>query len=107
MFSFFQQSVPEKNYTPDSVYSVCGEDTNLCNICSNVVWSPVVNDYVHDTQSGKVFCPFGKGESMNQSIYNDQQFINKLDPKRQTTWGRVPQLNPRSLSKIGLEWRTT
>ena len=58
MFSFFQQSTHEKTYIPDSVYSVCAEETKECTVCSNVVWSPVVNDYVHDTQSGKVFCPF-------------------------------------------------
>lgn len=109
MFSFFQQGVKERNYIPDSVYTMCGEDTNLapCEICSNVVWSPVVNGFVHDSQNGKVFCPFGKGNTMNTSIYSDQEFINSMNNRPLTTWGRVPQLDPRTLTKIGLEWRTS
>ena len=107
MFSFFQQATPKRDYLPDSIYSICGEDTQDCNACSNVVWSPVVNGYVHDTQSGKVFCPFGKGDLLNKPIFNDQIYINKLNDKPPTTWGRAPQLSPRSLIKIGLEWRTT
>lgn len=109
MFSFFQQDVKQRDYIPDSVYTICGEDTNVgsCNICSNVVWSPVVNGLVHDSQNGKVFCPFGKGDSMNTSIYNDQDYLNNLNKKLPTTWGRVPQLDPRALTKIGLEWRSS
>ena len=105
MFSFFQQSTPQKNYIPDSIYSVC--EDNVCNVCSNVVWSPVVNDYVHDTQSGKVFCPFGKSNTLNTPTYSDQIYLNKLNQQTPTTWGRVPQLSPRPLVKVGLEFRTT
>ena len=105
-FSFFNQSVQPRNYLPDSIYTLCGEDTN-CSVCSNVVWSPVVNALVHDSQNGKVFCPFGKGESMNTPIYGDQAFLTKLNGFKNTTWGRVPQLNPRPLAKIGLEFRTS
>ena len=108
MFSFFQKSTPEKDYLPDSTYNVCGEYPVVCDdICSNVISSPVVNGYVHDTLRGKVFCPFGKGNSMNTSIYSDQEYITRLNKKPVTTWGRVPQLDPRPLSKIGLEWRTS
>ena len=97
---------------PDSVYTICGEQTQDCTICSNNVYSPVVNGYVHDPLNGKVFCPFGKGESMNQSIMADQSFMNSFNinnfvnfPK--TTWGRAPQMDPRPLSKIGLTWITS
>ena len=100
-------------YIPDSVYTICGEETQQCDsICSNNVWSPVVNDYVHDPYNGKVFCPFGKGESMNQSIISDQSYVNSFNLNNinnyaKTTWGRAPQMDPRALSKIGLTWRTS
>ena len=106
MFSLFQKYTPQRSYLPDSIYSLCGEDTQNCEVCSNVIWSPVVNGYVHDTQLGKVFCPFGKGDTLNISTYNDQAFINKINDRPQTTWGNVPQLNPRPLARIGLEFRT-
>ena len=104
MFSFFQQSTKPREYIPDSIYTICGDD---CKNCQNVVWSPVVNSYVHDSQRGKVFCPFGKGDTMNTSIYNDQIYMNNLNHLVPTTWGRVPQLDPRPLTKIGLEFRTS
>ena len=44
---------------------------------------------------------------MNKSIYNDQAFLSNLNNLPATTWGRVPQLEPRPLAKIGLEWRTS
>ena len=108
-YSSINQSVKPRNYLPDSIYTLCGEDTQDCSICSNVLWSPVVNGYVHDSQNGKVFCPFGKGDSMNTPIYGDQSFLVQSNPQafKSTTWGRVPQLTPRPLSKIGLEWRTS
>ncbi len=98
-----------KSYIPDSVYAVCGEETQDCNVCSNNVFSPVVNGYVHDTQRGKVFCPFGQGDSMNKPIFGDQSFLNasRSPEYSTTTWGRVPQLDPRPLNKIGLTWRTS
>ena len=101
-----------KNYIPDSVYMVCGSETQDCNICSNEVFSPVVNGKVHDPYNGKVFCPFGTGESLNQNISFDQFAVNTQNFKNNgmyssTTWGRAPQLDPRPLSKIGLEWRTS
>ena len=102
MFSLFQKNVPPKDYLPDSIFTLCEE--NNCTICSNEIYSPVVGGMVHDSQNGKVFCPFGSGESMNQSIYGDQLSLKGLP---QTTWGRAPQLDPRPLTKIGLHWRTT
>ena len=104
-YSFFNQSVQPRNYLPDSIYTLCGEDTQDCSVCSNVVQTPI--GLVHDTQNGKVFCPFGKGDSMNTPIYGDQAFLTKLNGFKNTTWGRVPQLNPRPLAKIGLEFRTS
>ena len=108
MFSFFQQSQLKRDYLPDSIYNVCGEDTQDCTICQNVVWSPVVKSLVHDTQRGKVFCPFGKGESLNQSIYAPQLLLDRTQGTNylNTKWGHAPQLYPRPLTKIGLEWRT-
>jgi len=102
----------EFNYIPDSVYTICGEFTQDCGVCSNNVYSPVVNSYVHDSQRGKVFCPFGKNNTMNKRIYGDQGYLNlsnlMTNPNySQTTFGRAPQLDPRPLSKIGLEWRTS
>jgi hypothetical protein len=101
------------NYIPDSVYMVCGSETQDCNnVCSNTVFSPVVNGYVHDPYNGKVFCPFGKKNSMNQTIFGDQGFLNYSNiitnnNYTRTTFGQAPQLDPRSLAKIGLEWRTS
>ena len=108
-YSFFKQNVEPKSYIPDSVYTMCGEYTQDCTICSNTLWSPVVNGIVHDTLSGKVFCPFGKGTSMNTPIFGDQAYLTQLNPEKfkNTTWGRAPQLDPRPLAEIGLEWRTT
>ena len=100
-----------KNYIPDFVYSSVCVEGGCDDVCSNNVYSPVVNGYVHDPYNGKVFCPFGKGQSMNQSIMSDQLFMdsyNKTIPNyNSTTWGRVPQLSPRPLAKIGLSWKTS
>jgi hypothetical protein len=100
------------DYIPDSVYTICGEFTQDCSVCDNRVYSPVLNNYVHDSQRGKVFCPFGKNNSMNKPIFGDQGFLNLSNiinnPNyTNTTFGQAPQLNPRPLSKIGLEWRTS
>ena len=91
---------------PDSIYMICGENPQDCNICKNEVFSPVVNGYVHDPLNGKVFCPFGMGNGLNQNIISDQIFINSENLIK-TKWGRAPQLDPRSLTKIGLSWRTS
>ena len=106
MFSSFDHSTKPKNYLPDSIYMTCGKDKN-CDVCLNVVWSPVVNGLVHDTLAGKVFCPFGKKETLNERTYSDQAYINNLNKYVPTTWGRVPQLDPRPLARIGLEFRTS
>lgn len=103
-----------KDYIPDFVYSsMCSEETQECgDICSNNVYSPVVDGYVHDPYNGKVFCPFGKGNSMNKSIIYDQAYLNSFNMNNinnynSSTWGHAPQLYPRQLAKIGLSWRTS
>ena len=112
-FSTINSSNPTKSYIPDFVYNLCADDTQQCDdICSNNVFSPVVDGYVHDPRNGKVFCPFGKGETMNQSIVYDQSYINSFNSNNITnfatsTWGHAPQMDPRSLSKVGLSWRTS
>jgi len=105
MYSAFYVPTISNDFLPDSLYMVCeGQNgNNTCADCSNVVWSPVVNGYVHDSQTGKVFCPFGKGNSMNQDIMNDQDSIHY----QRTKWGMAPQMDPRSLARIGLSWRTS
>jgi hypothetical protein len=100
------------DYIPDSVYTMCGDSPEDCTVCSNNIYSPVVNGNVHDSQTGKVFCPFGKGNTMNTSIYQDQQFLNLVNVDKynnyfKTTWGHAPQIDPRPLTKIGLSWRTS
>jgi hypothetical protein len=102
----------QKTYIPDSVYTMCGEETQECGNCSNKVYSSVVGGMVHDPLRGKVFCPFGVGESMNLPIFGDQGIVNAENVLNnqswgKTTWGHVPQLAPRSLAKIGLSWRTS
>jgi hypothetical protein len=104
--------IEQKKYLPDSIYMVCGEQTNKCGVCDNSIYSPVVNGMVHDSQRGKVFCPFGMDNSMNQPIYGDQSIANsnyiRQNPNwGKTTWGHVPQMDPRPLSQIGLHWRTS
>ena len=103
-----------KSYIPDFVYSsMCSEETQECDdICSNKVYSPVVGGYVHDPYNGKVFCPFGKGNSLNQSIIYDQSYLNSfnlnsINNYATSTWGHAPQLDPRPLSRIGLHFRTS
>jgi hypothetical protein len=49
---------------------------------------------------------------MNQTIFGDQGFLNYSNiltnnNYTRTTFGQAPQLDPRSLAKIGLEWRTS
>ena len=102
----------QKDYLPDSIYLLCGEETQSCDICQNELYSNVVNGPVHDTLRGKVFCPFGIGNSMNQPIFGDQGIINNQNLLNQpgwgsTTWGHAPQMDPRPLTKIGLSWRTS
>ena len=81
-----------KNYTPDSVnYTKC----------PNLVYSMGFNELIHDSQRGIVNCPFGLNGSMNGNIFQDQKTINYSNTK----WGRAPQMDPRPLAKIGLEYR--
>lgn len=86
------------HYIPDSIHARCD---NKCNICSsNIEYSKRLKLEIQQTKRGKVFCPFGKKENIDLDIY-----FNQIHKNTDTTWGRVPQLDPRSLSRIGLEWR--
>jgi hypothetical protein len=101
-----------RSYLPDAIYNYCAEDTQACTKCANEIYSPVLGAYVHDTQAGKTFCPFGTGNSMNQPINGDQYVLNTINFVKNpaypsTTWGHAPQLDPRSLARIGLSWRTS
>lgn len=102
-----------KSYLPDALYGgMCSEYTQDCKVCSNSIYSPVVQSVVHDTLAGKVFCPFGTGNSMNQPIYGDQlvvntHLVNNNPMYSMSTWGHVPQLAPRSLTRVGQTWRTS
>ena len=100
------------NYIPDSIYTICGNDPSNCANCSNVVSTRVFNNYIvaHDPLRGKVLCPFGTKNSMNQSNFSDQLYnynteIQSNEYYTQTPFGRAPQMNPRPLSKIGIHWR--
>ena len=88
------------NYLPDSIYL-------LYETGSNVVQTSL--GPVQDSDRGKVFSPFGIGNTFKQSIFSDT--LNELKQQtpqwKQSTWGHVPQFDPRSLNKIGLEWRTS
>jgi hypothetical protein len=100
----------KRDYLPDSIYTICGEYD--CGVCGNEVYSNIVSGMVHDSQRGKVFCPFGMGGSMNQHIYADQSNLNATNINAnpgwgKSTWGHVPQMDPRPLAKIGLTWRTS
>jgi hypothetical protein len=100
-----------KDYIPDYIYRLCRGAPYHCNVCSNVVYSNVLDNYVHDTERAKVFCPFGKGESLNLNTFGDQTNLYSIDTLQnpnyfKTKWGHAPQLTPRPLAKIGLEWRT-
>ena len=98
----------KKDYTPDFIYNDCRAMPSGCTVCNNMVYSNFLDGYVHDTERGKVFCPFGKGESLNQSIYAPQLLLDRTQGTNylNTKWGHAPQLYPRPLTKIGLEWRT-
>jgi len=102
----------ERNYTPDSIYNNFINDQGMC---KNEVYAPILDTNVKGPTRTLTFCPFGKGESLNKSILDDQQYLYKTYPDNysaynsnkntRSLWGRVPQLNPRPLVKVGLEWR--
>jgi hypothetical protein len=98
----------QKDYTPDFIYNDCRGEPSECTVCSNTVYSRLLNGNVHDVERAKVFCPFGKGESMNLSVFLSQLDLDSTKKKEyfKTKWGHAPQLDPRPLAKIGLEWRT-
>lgn len=98
----------EKDYTPDFIYNNCRSYPSTCDVCTNTVYSSLLDANVRDTERAKVFCPFGKGQSMNINIFNSQLVLDSQYGREylNTKWGHAPQLNPRPATKIGLEWRT-
>ena len=115
-----------KNFTPDFIYNyhcrnVPTDTTNYsdyavnnyyskipptynCDSCENMEYSSELNGYVHDVERAKVFAPFGRIGTMNKNIFQSQNDLYK-DENTKTKWGHAPQLNPRPLTRIGLEWR--
>jgi hypothetical protein len=91
-------------YTPDSIFMKCGATTvtDNCTECYNQITTNLYPGNVYATERAFAYCPFGKGESMNRDIFNEQKTLNI---SQDTTWGRVPQLSPRPLTRIGLEWK--
>jgi hypothetical protein len=89
------------NYTPDSAYTLFINDPEL--ICKNTMNIDGIR--AEAPQREKIFCPFGI--HLNTSIYKDHNFLESYLQlnNRNTTWGRVPQLDPRPLSRIGMEFR--
>ena len=116
----------DKNFTPDFIYNyycrnIPTDTTNYsdyainnyyskiiptynCDVSDNVEYSSELDAYVHGVQRAKVFAQFGKVGTMNQSIFQYQNDLYK-DENTKTKWGHAPQLNPRPLTRIGLEWR--
>ena len=75
-----------RNYIPDSI-----NNTD----CSNTITS--FYGPVSGPQRGDYKCPFGIHE--NIGIFFRESIGNN------TTWGRVPQLDPRPIARIGMEYR--
>jgi len=94
------------NYTPDSLYMTCSAAsiTGNCTDCYNQITTNLYPGNVYAPERVYSFGPFGKGESSNTDIFMDQRSIRY---PQDTTWGRVPQLTPRSLTLVGLDWRTS
>ena len=81
------------NYIPDSLYAQSpSEMKKLCSDCL-----PTCIGCIKSTERGIVNCPFGMNPQKG-IFFKEQQLPN-------TQWGRAPQLDPRSLNRIGMEWR--
>ena len=79
-------NIPDtRNYIPDSI------NTTECNNTINSFYGPV-----NGPERGLYTCPFGLNE--NIGVFFRESLGN-------TTWGRVPQLDPRSIARIGNEYR--
>ena len=84
------------NYVPDSLYAPLGPDK--LNFCKNTI-ETVYGTVRAPERANGIKCPFGTIDSSSKGIF----FRENINTE--TTWGRVPQLTPRPLNKIGLEWR--
>ena len=97
----------DRNYKPDSIYVNCLQTVNDCNnVCNNTIFSYVTESNVFTPERVHRFCAFGNVNTQNLTTFEDQAFLIQQEPSRfNKKWGRIPQLGPRPLSRIGLEWR--
>jgi hypothetical protein len=85
------------NYIPDSLYApLSKKEMPFCTDSLNTQYGSVSAP----ERANGIKCPFGTTESFEKGIFLKESSI--ITP---TPFGRVPQLDPRSLKKIGREWR--
>lgn len=84
------------NYIPDSLYAPLS--TTQLPFCSNEMNTKYGSVRAPERANG-IKCPFGTTESFEKGIFLKEFNIST------TPFGRVPQLDPRPLNKIGREWR--
>jgi hypothetical protein len=84
------------NYIPDSLYASLNPEQ--LPFCSNQLDTELGPVYAPERANG-IKCPFGTIESASRGIFFEEPAFPD------TIFGRVPQLTPRSLNKIGMEWR--
>ena len=84
------------NYIPDSIYAPFSP--KQMSFCSNTIETSYGTVSAPERANG-IKCPFGTSNSFNKGIFFKEQDYQP------TQFGRVPQLDPRSLKKIGREWR--
>ena len=65
-----------------------------------------VHDLVLIQEKAKEFCLVNSWDAKTREFLNNIN-IQQNNNYRQTTFGHAPQLDPRPLAKIGLEWRTS
>ena len=84
------------NYIPDSLYApLSNNQLQFCSNSMNTKYGPVSAV----ERANGIKCPFGTTDSFEKGIFL-KELIGSTTP-----FGRVPQLDPRPLKKIGREWR--
>ena len=84
------------NYIPDSLYAPLG--TSQLQFCTDSMNTSYGTVHAPERANG-IKCPFGTTDSFEKGIFL-KEYITTTTP-----FGRVPQLDPRPLNKIGREWR--
>ena len=84
------------NYIPDSIYAPL--DPTQIPFCSNILNTQYGTVSAPERAKG-IKCPFGTTDSFEKGIFLKESIGTN------TPFGRVPQLDPRPLKKIGREWR--